>query len=157
MEIRPEDLRIGNVVYYQTSEDGLQPNVIDIEDLRQLVSFPESFNKYYKGIPMNSDAIKSKLGLRFELDESGTCGKWSGFIGRYGVFELYEDGNGLFFYPNTTMGIRIEFFHQLQNALFFSTGDEFFPNTELLLEKLNPQMLVNKILSDGFNGKDLPF
>lgn len=149
MEIRPKDLRIGNILYYQTSEDGLQPTVIDWMDIKQCVDNIEYFNEMYKGIPMNSDAIKSALGLSFKLDESGTCGKWSGFIGKCGVFELYEDGNGLFFYPNTSMGIKINFFHQLQNALFFSTGDEFFPNTKLLFEKINPQKLVDKILSDN--------
>jgi hypothetical protein len=34
--IKETDLRIGNVIYYQSSEDGLLPNIVDWEDLKWL-------------------------------------------------------------------------------------------------------------------------
>lgn len=154
MQIKPEDLRIGNLVYYQTSEDGLLPNEIDWEDIRQCVEHPENFNEQYKGIPMNWALCKA-IGLTYKEDH-GTYGIWSGFIGEWGVFELLQDGNGYWFYPNTTMGINIKYFHQLENALYCTTGDVFFSNRKLLKERIEPSKLVTEILSD-VNGEDLPF
>lgn len=146
MQIEPEDLRIGNLVYYQTSEDGLMPNVIDWEDIRHSVENPGYFNDYYKGIPMNW-ALCEAIGLSFKEDH-GVYGIWTGFIGEWGVFELTQDGNGYWFNLNTTMGINIKYFHQLENALYCSTGNVFFPNRKLLKELLEPSKLVTEILSD---------
>ena len=153
MQIQPEDLRIGNLVYYQTSEDGLLPNVIDWEDIRQCVEHPESFNESYKGIPMNW-ALCEAIGLSFE--DHGDHGIWKGTIGEWGMFDLYHDSNGFFWSPNSTMGIQCKYFHQFENALYYNTGEVFFPNRELLKERLEPSKLVTEILSD-LNGEDLPF
>lgn len=153
MQIKPEDLRIGNLVYYQTSEDGLVSNIIDWEDIKMCVEHPESFNESYKGIPMNW-ALCEAIGLIYKEDH-GVYGIWTGFIGEWGVFELIQDGNGYWFYPNTTMGINIKYFHQLENALYFTTGDVFFSNRKLLMERIEPTKLCDVILSD--NGEQLHF
>ena len=153
MQIKPEDLRIGNLVYYQTSEDGLMPNVIDWEDIRLSIESPDYFNEYYKGIPMNW-ALCEAIGLKFEYN--GDSGTWQGYIGEWGVFDLYQDGDGFYWRANSTMGIRIEYFHQLENALYYNTGEIFFPNRKLLMERLEPSKLVTEILSD-ISGEDLPF
>jgi len=152
LQLKPTDLRIGNIVYYQT-EEGLVPNIIDWEDLKRCVEHPENFNNEYKGIPLNWP-LRDSLGLVWE--DFGDWAYWHGHIGEWGVFQLYNDGTGLFFQLNTTCSIKLEYFHQLQNAIYFSTGDEFFPNKELLFEKLDPEKLKCADLSDPNIG-ELPF
>ena len=48
--IKETDLRIGNVIYYQSSEDGLLPNIVDWQDLKWLSENPDSFNETFKPI-----------------------------------------------------------------------------------------------------------
>ncbi len=59
--IKETDLRIGNVIYYQSSQDGLLPNIIDWQDLKWLSENPESFNETFKPIPINW-VVLGKLG-----------------------------------------------------------------------------------------------
>jgi hypothetical protein len=152
MQIKPEDLRIGNLVYYQTSEDGLVPNVIDWEDIKMCVENPDYFNENYKGIPLNW-ALAKAIGLTF--DDFGDHLLWKGCIGEWGVFDLYNDADGIFWRPNSTMGIQVKYFHQLENALYYNSGEVFWPDRERLSKLLDPSKLCEVILSD--NGEDLPF
>ena len=138
--IKETDLRIGNVIYYQSSEDGLLPNIVDWQDLKWLSENPDNFNETFKPIPISWVTLL-KLGWQINYD-GGVYHLLSKSVGEWG----YE-------HRNASCGIDIEYYHQLENIFYFTTG-KYLDNQ---LEELEVSNLANEILSDGSNEKDLPF
>ena len=150
--IKETDLRIGNVIYYQSSEDGLLPNIVDWEDLKWLSEKPDNFNEIFKPIPVSWVTLL-KLGWEINHD-GGDFHLLSKNVGEWGLFIITSDGNGLHYeHRNASCDIDIEYYHQLENIFYFTTG-KYLDNQ---LEELEVSKLANEILSDGSNVKDLPF
>jgi hypothetical protein len=150
--IKETDLRIGNVIYYQSSEDGLLPNIVDWQDLKWLSENPDNFNETFKPIPISWVTLL-KLGWQINYD-GGVYHLLSKSVGEWGLFIITSDGTGLHYeHRNASLSIDIEYYHQLENIFYFTTG-KYLDNQ---LEELEVSNLANEILSDGSNEKDLPF
>ena len=149
--IKETDLRIGNVIYYQSSEDGLLPNRIDWQDLKWLSENPESFNETFKPIPINW-VVLGKLG--WWVEDNVDHAFLQKQVGEWGIFIIDSDGNGLSYCSrNASISKKIQYYHELQNVFYSTTGVEL----NYKLEDLEVSKLVEHILSDGNTGEDLPF
>ena len=150
--IKETDLRIGNVIYYQSSEDGLLPNIVDWQDLKWLYENPDSFNETFKPIPISWVTLL-KLGWD-EFHDGGDHMILSKNVGEWGLFIITADGTGLHYeHRNASCGIDIEYYHQLENIFYFTTG-KYLDNQ---LEELEVSKLANEILTNGSNETDMPF
>lgn len=135
--IKETDLRIGNVIYYQSSEDGLLPNIVDWEDLKWLSENPENFNEIFKPIPISWVTLL-KLGWEKHFiydDNSFTISKR---VGPFKFFSLAVDEKGLHF--ATDFDCIIKYYHQLENIVYLITG--FYLDDQL--EKLEVSKLANE-------------
>lgn len=151
-EFKETELRIGNVIYYQSSEDGWLPSKMDWQDLKWLSENPTSFNETFSPIPINF-LVLEKLGWTV-LHDGGDFHLLSKNVGEWGVFLITADSNGLHYeHRNQSCGIDIKYYHQLENVFYFTTG-KFLDDQ---LEDLEIEKLVNHVLSDGSNTDEMPF
>ena len=149
--IKETDLRIGNVIYYQSSEDGLLPNKVDWQGLKWLSENSESFNETFKPIPINW-VVLGKLG--WWVEDNGDHAFLQKQVGEWGIFVIDSDGNGLSYCSrNASISTKIQYYHELQNIFFSTTGVEL----DYKLEDLEVSKLVEHILSDGYDAENLPF
>lgn len=51
------DLKCGNILNYDTGEEGIAPTVIDWQDLKWLDENPEDFNKYHSPMLLTEDLL----------------------------------------------------------------------------------------------------
>jgi hypothetical protein len=111
----PHDLRIGNVVNYHSSEDGLLPNTIDAQDLATFEANPIYFNQFYSPIPITVEMLVEELGFGKRID--GNCiDLYIGInpITHDWLFHIkYIIDDNIFFYQNGYHEIR--YLHELQN------------------------------------------
>lgn len=149
--IKETDLRIGNIVYYLSEEDGPLPNKVDWQDIQMLSEHPDSFNERYKAIPISWVVLES---LGWSIDDGGDHHYLKKEVGEWGLFSIYSDSNGLsFVHHNSSISKAIKYYHELQNIFYFTTGFELSDK----LEDLEESKLVFKILSDGSDKEPLPF
>ena len=150
--LKETDLRIGNVIYYETSEDGLMPNKVDWQDLKWLSENEKSFNESFKPIPISLVTLL-KLGWSI-FHDGGDYHLLSKQVGEWGLFVIQSDGNGLsYVHTNSSVSRKIKYYHELQNVFFFASGVEL-SNT---MQELEISNLVEQVLSDGHNVDELPF
>jgi hypothetical protein len=150
--IKETDLRIGNIIYYQSSEDGLLPNIVDWDDLKWLSENPASFNETFKPIPISWVTLL-KLGWEINHD-GGVFHILSKNVGEWGLFLISSDGCGLHYeHRNASFSTDIHYYHQLENLFYFTTGQYLGDD----VEELEVSKLSEEMLADDGNGKDLPF
>jgi hypothetical protein len=115
--MKETDLRIGNLVNYETLEGDVLTNIIDWQDLKWLSEDEQSFNLAHSPIPLTEEWL-----LKF------------GFVkNNNNQFILMEGGVDILFNKDlngwTCDGINFsinmtEHVHQLQNLYFALTGTE---------------------------------
>lgn len=119
----PQDLRIGNVLNYDTEEEGIGLTVIDWQDLKWLSEDPESFNKKHSPMPLTEENLK-KLGFEKHTGVDKVFGHYSRYISgkRYFIHIDNFDFNIV-----NSMGMflticKIKSVHELQNFAYSLTG-----------------------------------
>jgi hypothetical protein len=116
--IKPNDLRIGNLLEYYINEEGIEweASALDWQDLRWCTEANENFNKVHRGIPLTEDWLVKlgfvKYGVMFHLPPLTIIfnSEKKQFIVYIGLDESTS------YYP--------KFVHQLQNLYFALTGEE---------------------------------
>ena len=109
--IKPEDLRIGNLFEYNTSE-GWENNIIDWEDISHCVVYNDSFNRRYRPIPLTEKIL---LDCGFEKQMAWTFRK--SLIGNlYMVYYLGEKGWSIG--NKNYSDFPCEHLHTLQNVIY---------------------------------------
>jgi hypothetical protein len=112
--IKPNELRIGNLLEYFIGEDGCQWETTKLDgwDLYQCEIKNENFNKVHRGITLAEDWL---IKLGFYTD--------SPYLTHY-IFGLkYNRHTKFFVYGDITFD-QIKYVHQLQNLHFALTGEE---------------------------------
>ena len=119
--IKPNDLRIGNIVEYYINEEGIEweASKLDWQDIRWASEANENFNKVNRGIPLTEDWLV-KLGfVKSEWDNNNSFRKMVG-----------NNDYTIVFYSSCVCEIgdiitkEIKHVHQLQNLIFAITGEE---------------------------------
>lgn len=126
--IAANDLRIGNLFEYNTSE-GWELNTIDHEDIRQCVESNEYFNEYYRPIPLTEDMLlkcgfeqrKSLSSIEYFIGTNEVTYDWLFSITWLNHPESINAPNAPF-YRNGRH--TIYFLHQLQNLYYALTQKE---------------------------------
>ncbi len=109
--INANELRIGNLLNYQTAEGDILTATIDWQALKWISEDSKGFNLVHSAIPLTEDWL-----LKFGFEK---IVGWDDitFFSKNGVdIEIHNDG----FYANR----KIEYIHTLQNLYFALTGVE---------------------------------
>jgi hypothetical protein len=136
--MKAQDLRIGNLVNYETAEGDVLPNVIDWQDLKWLSEDENGFNLVHNPIPLTEEWLW-KFGF-YKMEDTSPYNyrifkNKSFFYIRYGHFldgannEEFNGFNGLFV-GNKFIRI-IKYVHDVQNLVFSLTGVELTLNNNL--------------------------
>ena len=121
--MKATELRIGNLVNYDTAEGDVFTNVIDWQDLKWLSEDEKGFNLVHNPIPLTEEWLK-KLGFKLVF-----AGQGDGYI--YQCGELCKsitihsrDRNKFLYSTFNSCEINIQYVHQLQNLYFALTNEE---------------------------------
>jgi hypothetical protein len=116
--MKAQELRIGNLVNYDTAEGDVLPNVIDWQDLKWLSEDEQGFNLVHNPIPLTEEWL-----LRFGFKHLGN-GKFSG--GFKNMFKISSHQFGIDFYYGgiDPYYIKPHYVHNLQNLFFALTNKE---------------------------------
>lgn len=129
--MKAKDLRIGNILNYDTGE-GIEPIVIDWQDLRWLSENEESFNKYHSPIPLTEEILLDRGFIKVsKLDKYGKdyelkiCEK----LHNIKIQVFFDADNRLLiskYMVNGTYGSDRDYIylHDLQNLIYSLTGEE---------------------------------
>jgi hypothetical protein len=122
--IKLNDLRIGNLLNYQT-EEGIQPSAMDWQDLKWLTEDPEDFNAKHSGIALNEEWIL-KFGFEANKHADLSDSFWYHKLGGSGFYINYENGVVWIIRGENIFNLPclIENIHQLQNLFYALTGEE---------------------------------
>lgn len=119
--IKSNELRIGNILNYDTKEvEGVVPTIIDCET-------PEAFNEFHSHIPLSEEWLL-KFGFKLSDDEIGYR-EWTHdgddilVIRNDGGFDDYKNQSFYFEY-DLFKSVVIQYVHQLQSLFFALTGEE---------------------------------
>lgn len=111
--IKATELRIGNWIMVAGTGE-LHPAQINIDNLRQLLVAPE----YGAAIPLTPEILEScgfeKVFYGWKIDKT--------------LFELSYDYTPLLNEGEYSIGVELQFLHQLQNFYFAYTGEELEVN-----------------------------
>ena len=117
--MKETDLRIGNLVNYETLEGDVLPNIIDWQDLKWLSEDEQSFNLAHSPIPLTEEWL---LKFGFKQDETYVSEQnpYLDYIKDEVRISMpyfsFEYGDGAF--------MELKHVHQLQNLYFALTGTE---------------------------------
>jgi hypothetical protein len=119
--IQPNELRIGNVLMYSTT-DGDFRNAVDVQDLTSCEDDNVWFNEVHQRIPLTPD-------LLLELAENNYS--MYSFQHEYGIKGVWIswDLHKQIAFANTPY-IEIPYLHTLQNFIFAVKGEELTINTK---------------------------
>ncbi len=130
--IKINELRTGNLLNYKTAEGDVLPTKIDWQDLKWLDEDPKGFNSVHDGVLL-TDKLMEEYG--FKENFMGDC-SWFEETGKYihgthsksvghGIMSLLCDTEGWHYsFPNASIWRKLEFFHEVQNLYFVTTGEE---------------------------------
>lgn len=108
-QLQQTDLKIGNILNYDTSEGEILPTIIDWQDIKWLTEDPKGFNLVHSGIMLDEE-ISKKLG--FDVIQEG----WIGLNGlTWNVYDKYLRYNG-------QQLCETNYIHELQNTYYCITG-----------------------------------
>ena len=116
--MKANELRIGNILNYNTAEGDVLPAVIDWQDLKWLSEDPEGFNLAHSPIPLNEEWLK-RMGFD-TLDERYFALDYEDLSFRY----YYNYLGGVWKFRLNFILVKIQHVHQLQNLYFALTGEE---------------------------------
>lgn len=143
--IKETDLRIGNVIYYQSSEDGLLPNRIDWQDLKWLSENPESFNETFKPIPINWVVLGI---LGWWVEDNGDHAFLQKQVGEWGIFISNEKDEEI---SISSMGDS-RLYGVSNQYIFQYTEDDIIPNHKNAITK---SLGMLKLMDTDFVQKDI--
>lgn len=139
----PAAFRYGNLIYYNSSEDGWMPNALDWQDFKWMEENPQSFWEAFAPIPLNSKTFSATW---YEpKNESCIDCEWDFPFPSYCYVPLQHNSNGIFYYNCSGLFTKIEYFHELQNLYYSITGEELTIKDK---DKLIVPPIVNEVLSD---------
>lgn len=117
--INANELRIGNIVYYDSAEGDLLTNRIDWQDLKWVSEDEKGFNLVHSPIPLTEE-ILLKAGFEKVSNESEAL-KYS--LNGFDLVFTYDEWT---WSPiqGAKIGTNIKYIHQLQNLYFALTGEE---------------------------------
>lgn len=128
--LKPQDLRIGNWVYFTDFPVLNKPVQVDIKNvLEEILEHQPSW--FFKPIPLTPEML-GKAGF-----EKWDNGEYFTRVDEYISLHIYEDGRYVFWSGSaddessfTVIGKdnRIQYLHQLQNLFFSLTGKELKVN-----------------------------
>lgn len=120
-----EELRVGNMLNYDTAEGDVVVTKVDWQDLKWLTDDPKGFNSVYTPIPITADWLE-RLGLKLTY-EGNYYKKYDHPVNLYFGYDIFKKRPERVarYYGNY---IKIEYVHQLQNLYFALTGEELSVN-----------------------------
>jgi hypothetical protein len=122
--MKAQDLRIGNLVNYDTAEGDVLPNVIDWQDLKWLSEDEQGFNLVHNPIPLTEEWLL-KLGFKIYKDpETFYYEIKFDKIANYKFCISRKIGFGIFYYETNFSITQINSVHSLQNLYFALTNEE---------------------------------
>jgi hypothetical protein len=113
------ELRIGNLVNYDTAEGDVFTNVIDWQDLKWLSEDEQGFNLVHNPIPLTEEWL---LKFGFEYRKEILFDGWYSKLINYNSIRIFKDENGFFKYYSSITNIH--YVHQLQNLFYCLCGKE---------------------------------
>jgi hypothetical protein len=121
--MKANELRIGNLLNYQTAEGDILTATIDWQDLKWLSEDEQGFNLVHNPILLTEDWLL-KFGFKLVF-----AGQGDGFIYECGqlcnAMNIYSRNRNVFLYSTfNSCEINIKYVHQLQNLYFALTGEE---------------------------------
>lgn len=118
--ITTADLRVGNILNYDTAEGETVTTVVDWQDIKWVSEDPEGFNLVHSIVPLTDEWL-NRFG--FEKQKNNwwkllICNEWS--------FLYWERlaGTELSVNKHSIMLPHIQYVHQLQNLFFCLFGEE---------------------------------
>jgi hypothetical protein len=138
--IEPKDLRIGNALYYNNKPVSVTFLSLDIDDeYNELIGFVEWGKNSNETMDWNRSLLPDLKPIPLTPEILEKCG-FVPFVDSENIFELETDNNLCYlrkedngFRPAEpvdgdaefiTIGIKIQYLHQLQNLYFALTGEE---------------------------------
>jgi hypothetical protein len=119
--MKANELRIGNLLNYQTAEGDILTATIDWQDLKWLSEDEQGFNLVHNPILLTEDWLL-KFGFKYSLKLDDFM-----FKDQNDIFEMqpYKKGflNSVLWCDNEILQ-EIKYAHQLQNLYFSLTGEE---------------------------------
>jgi hypothetical protein len=118
------ELRIGNLVNYDTSEGDVLTATIDWEDLKWLSEDEQGFNLVHNPIPLTEEWLL-KFGFKIYKDPETVFYEIRfDKIANYKFYISRKIGFGIFYYENDFLITQIDSVHQLQNLFYSLTNEE---------------------------------
>jgi hypothetical protein len=129
--MKTTELRIGNLVNYDTAEGDVLPNVIDWQDLKWLSEDEQGFNLVHNHIPLTEEWL-----LKLGFDKLGEFGEYYRIFNKGLIIDIEDAGNEFIVWvrigdailePLFEVGYPIAYIqhvHQLQNLYFALTNEE---------------------------------
>ena len=130
--MKANHLRIGNLLNYDTGEDGILITVIDWQDLRLISECEDKFNLGHQPIELTDEWL-STFGFSDKDYKDGYIGKdfkSGGMILDFVLSKPFSKGEWNDTYTFNFEGHRflpIKYVHELQNFYFAVTGEELSP------------------------------
>jgi len=119
--MKANELRIGNLLNYQTAEGDILTAIIDWQDLKWLSEDEKGFNLVHNPILLTEDWLL-KFGFKYSLKLDDFM-----FKDQNDIFEMqpYKKGflNSVLWCDNEILQ-EVKYAHQLQNLYFSLTGEE---------------------------------
>ena len=129
--MKATELRIGNLVNYDTAEGDVLLNIIDWQDLKWLSEDEPSFNLVHNPIPLTEEWL-----LKFGFDKHGEFGEYYRIFNKGLIIDIEDTDNEFIVWvrigddilePLLKVGYPIayiQYVHQLQNLYFALTNEE---------------------------------
>jgi len=112
MEIKATDLRVGNILNYDTSEGDTVTAVIDWQDIKWISEDPKGFNLVHSPIPLTEEWLE-KFGKY----------KVSGYPYKF-MIGFIKIRNGIYFFKYYNLEVDLPFVHNIQNLYHALSGQE---------------------------------
>lgn len=119
--IQANELRLGNLLFYDSTKGDYDYAVMDWGDLRWISEDHENFNKLHTAIPVDEYWLL-KLGL-YSIGINRWRVGWYNYVIEY-CFNMYVVKYITFTNQLIQIGMEIKYVHQMQNVIYFLTGTE---------------------------------
>lgn len=124
--IQANELRIGNLLNYQTAEGDVVTLTTDFHAIQWATEDTKGFNLVHTPIPLTEEWL-----IKFGFDSFSECGRKTGTFGHLKINGIYFDLNNkklIFIDKGWRQSVCfekiIEYAHELQNIIFALRGKE---------------------------------